>query len=136
MELANCISMKKTGWVWIFYKLIFLDFWHRRFFNVQIKPQDLDFGNQQKVEYLNLLGLKINLLDSANQPLGNLPSSPTLFYGDHPSSLDAMYVYFALFGRRLWFVSFLHNQLHFKFLKIEPSQWHRDLLLKNSRLWG
>jgi len=112
--------MKKTGWVWEIYKLLFLDIWHRRFFNLPIQtlqPQSADFSLKEKEEYLKQLNLYISCLDEKNHQIDKLPTSPTLFYGDHPSSLDAMFVYFALFGRKLWFVSFLYNQLHFKFLK-------------------
>ncbi len=109
--------MKKNGWVWEIYKLLFLDLWHRRFFNLSIRPQDTDFSLSEKEEYLQQLNLSIVCVDGKNHQLDRLSASPTLFYGDHPSSLDAMFVYFALFGRKLWFVSFLHNQLHFKFLK-------------------
>lgn len=109
--------MKKTGWAWNIYQLLFLDLWHRRFFNLSLKPQNIDFSKQQKDEYLKSLKIQIESVDQGGRLIENLPPSPTLFYGDHPSSLDAMWVYFALFGRKLWFVSFLHNQLHFLFLK-------------------
>lgn len=109
--------MKKTGWAWELYKLLFLDIWHRRFFNLSIKPQLVDFTEQQKNEYLKSLKIEVLSVDKKNQSLEFFPDSPTLFYGNHPSSLDALFVHFVLFARRPWFVSFLHNQLHFAFLK-------------------
>lgn len=109
--------MKKTGWAWELYKLLFLDLWHRRFFNLEIKPQEADFSDKQRKDYLNSLNLEVESIGLDKLPLRNLPESPTLFYGNHPSSLDAMFVHFALFSRKPWFVSFLHNQLHFEFLR-------------------
>lgn len=109
--------MKNQGWVWRVYKFIFLDFWHRRFFHLPIEPRTVDFSAKQKDEYLKSLNLKITLLDKDRSLLKNLPPTPTLYYGDHPSTLDALFVYFALFSKQPWTVSFLHNKLHLAFLK-------------------
>lgn len=109
--------MKKTGSVWKIYKLIFLDIWHRYFFNLTIKPQDLDFTLEQRDQYLDSLNLSLQLVDGQGQPVKQLPASPTLYYGNHPSSLDSLFYYFSLFAQQPWIVSFLHNQLHFAFLQ-------------------
>lgn len=109
--------MHKTGWVWLFYRFLFLDLWHRRFFHLQHKPDLVDFTSTQKDEYLQELNLSLKLVDKNSQLINELPKSPTLYYGNHPSSLDALFVYFALFKKKPWIVSFIHNQLHFSFLK-------------------
>lgn len=108
--------MKKKGWVWKLYRLLFLDIWHRRFFNLPLNPEITNFSDQQKNQYIGALNLKIKAIDLFNQPLSRLPKTPTLYYGNHPSSLDALFVYFVLFSKKPWFVSYLHNMLHFKFL--------------------
>lgn len=109
--------MNKVGWDWSLYRFLFLDLWHRRFFHLKHKPDLVDFTDAQKNEYLQELNLSLKLVDKNNQPIDALPKTPTLYYGNHPSSLDALFVYFALFKKKPWIVSFIHNQLHFAFLK-------------------
>jgi hypothetical protein len=108
--------MKKEGIVWKIYRLLFLDIWHRRFFNLPVNPEHVDFTKRQKDTYLSLLNLQIKVVNYLNQPVVSLPKTPTLYYGNHPSSLDALFTYFVLLEKRPWFVSYLHNMLHFKFL--------------------
>lgn len=116
--------MKTNILAWKIYKFLFLDIWHHQFFHSKIKPQDNDLRGDKLDEYLSELNLSVIGIDikDGKEVIFTDDHPVTLFYTDHPSSLDALYFYAFLRHVDPYFVSFLHNQLHFKFLskKIIP----------------
>ncbi|MDH5533167.1 MAG: 1-acyl-sn-glycerol-3-phosphate acyltransferase [Candidatus Pacebacteria bacterium] len=110
--------MKINSLAWKIYKLIFLDFWHHQFFHSKIRPQDSDLNGDQLDEYLKDLGLLVKGIDinDGKEVIFTDDHPTTLFYADHPSTLDALYFYTLLRHVKPYFVSFIHNKLHFKFL--------------------
>lgn len=109
--------MNKDSFSWRIYKLVFLDVWHRKFFNSQIKPQE-DFleGNQLK-KYLDELNVQVIGFKEGKQYSFDVNQPPTLFFANHPSTLDALFTYKLLQKVNPYFVSFIHNKYHFKFLE-------------------
>jgi hypothetical protein len=112
--------MKKKTLVWKIYKFLFLDFWHRKFFNSEIKPQEEDFSDDKLIEeYFKELNLKVFGFDviKKEKVAFKKQSNPTIFYVNHPSSLDALFVFYFLKRIDPIFISFAHNSLFFKFLE-------------------
>jgi hypothetical protein len=109
--------MKTDTLTWKVYKLLFLDIWHHQFFHCKLKPQEVDFTDQELSDYLDELNLSIKGYQGSQEVKFTDKQPVTLFYANHPSTLDALYVYVLLKKVDPFFVSFLHNELHFKFLK-------------------
>jgi hypothetical protein len=109
--------MKTESFAWKVYKLLFLDIWHHQFFHSRLKPQQTDFTEEQLADYLSELNLTVTGY-RGNDKINFTKDQPvTLFYASHPSTFDAFYVYALLKKVDPFFVSFIHNQLHFKFLE-------------------
>jgi hypothetical protein len=110
--------MKTNILSWKVYKFLFLDIWHHQFFHSKIKPQDVDLDRDKLDSYLKQLNLSVigTDTDDGKEVIFTDEHPATLFYADHPSSLDALYFFTLLRHVNIFFVSFLHNKLHFKFL--------------------
>jgi hypothetical protein len=109
--------MKTNTLTWKLYKLIFLDLWHHQFFHSEMKPQQVAFSDQELASYLSELNIKIEGKDGQKSVDFKEDQPLTLFYADHPSSLDALFIFAFLKKVDPIFVSFLHNVLHFAFLE-------------------
>lgn len=109
--------MVKKSLKWKIYKLLFLDIYHHKFFNSEVKPQD-DYLTEKKFEkYLSDLNLEIIATRNGKEIKFDDDQPVTLFYGDHPSTLDAFFIYYVLRKVDPYFVSYVHNKYHFKFLE-------------------
>lgn len=109
--------MRTDTLAWKVYKFIFLDIWHHKFFNSRLKPQEIDFTEEVLLKYFEEINLAVKGYRGVKEVKFTKEQPVTLFYASHPSTLDALYVYALLIKVNPFFVSFVHNELHFKFLK-------------------